>query len=108
MNKNNVIDLAGREENGDPLTELLRTGAQRLILQAVKAAGGIAGDTCQTSYRGSGTQRLSAGTQAANGRRPGDGSVPKVRAGTRRARRVSVDPGTTVCEEDKIAGGGGT
>ncbi len=37
MNKNNVIDLAGREENRDPLTELLRTGAQRLILQAVEA-----------------------------------------------------------------------
>ncbi len=36
MNKNNVIDLASREGNRDPLTELLRTGAQRLIRQAVE------------------------------------------------------------------------
>ncbi len=81
MNKDNVFDLAGREENGDPLSELLGTGAQRLILQAVEAAGGIAGDACRTSYRGRSrwrsAQRLSSGTRAANGRGSGDGSDPQ-------------------------------
>jgi hypothetical protein len=37
MSKNNVIELAGRDESQDPLTELLRTGAQQLIQQAVEA-----------------------------------------------------------------------
>ncbi len=36
MRKNNVIELAGREVGSDPLTELLRAGAQRLIQQAVE------------------------------------------------------------------------
>ena len=37
MNKNNVIELAGRETGKDPLTDLLRSGAERLIYQAVEA-----------------------------------------------------------------------
>jgi len=36
MNKDNVIELLGREINTDPLTELLRSGAQKLIQQAVE------------------------------------------------------------------------
>ncbi len=36
MSKNNVIELVGREAGHDPLTELLRAGAQRLIQQAVE------------------------------------------------------------------------
>lgn len=36
MNKDNVIDLRGRDVNADPLTELLRSGAQKLIQQAVE------------------------------------------------------------------------
>ncbi len=36
MSKNNVVELAGREEMIDPLTELLRTGAQPLICRAVE------------------------------------------------------------------------
>jgi len=36
MSKNNVIELAGREAGSDPLTELLRAGAQRLIQEAVE------------------------------------------------------------------------
>ena len=31
MNKNNVIDLERRDENEDPLTDMLRAGAQQLI-----------------------------------------------------------------------------
>ena len=37
MSKSNVIELAGREASADPLTELLRAGAQKLIYQAVEA-----------------------------------------------------------------------
>jgi transposase-like protein len=37
MSKNNVIGMAGREAGDDPLTELLRAGAERLIYQAVEA-----------------------------------------------------------------------
>ena len=37
MSKNNVIEFQGRECSSDPLTELLRTGAQQLIQQAVEA-----------------------------------------------------------------------
>ncbi len=37
MEKNNVIELAGRDTIVDPLTDLLRTGAEKLIYQAVEA-----------------------------------------------------------------------
>ena len=37
MRKNNVVGFRGRETSADPLTELLRAGAQQLIHQAVEA-----------------------------------------------------------------------
>jgi transposase-like protein len=37
MAKNNVIELAGRDAIADPLTDLLRVGAEKLIYQAVEA-----------------------------------------------------------------------
>ena len=37
MSKGNVIALAGRDESQDPLTDMLRVGAQQLIQQAVEA-----------------------------------------------------------------------
>ena len=37
MSKNNVIELSGREENRDELTELIRSGARELISQALQA-----------------------------------------------------------------------
>jgi len=37
MIKNNVIELAGRDTIVDPLTDLLRAGAEKLIYQAVEA-----------------------------------------------------------------------
>lgn len=36
MSKNNVVDLAGRDQVVDPLSELLRAGAGQLIYQAVE------------------------------------------------------------------------
>ena len=37
MAKSNVVELDGRETIADPLTELLRVGAEQLIYQAVEA-----------------------------------------------------------------------
>jgi putative transposase len=37
MKKSNVIDLLSREENVDPLTDLIRQGARKLIEQAIEA-----------------------------------------------------------------------
>jgi len=37
MEKNNVIELKNRDLNKDPLTTLLRNGAQKLIQQATKS-----------------------------------------------------------------------
>ena len=37
MTKNNVLEFAGRDAISDPLTALLRLGAQQLINQAVEA-----------------------------------------------------------------------
>ncbi len=37
MSKNNVVELSGRDQFTDSLTELLRTGARQLIQQAVEA-----------------------------------------------------------------------
>jgi putative transposase len=37
MDESNVIALAGREASNDPLTELLREGARKLIAEAVQA-----------------------------------------------------------------------
>ena len=37
MKKDTVVDLAGRETAVDPLTEMLRVGARKLIQQAVEA-----------------------------------------------------------------------
>jgi len=37
MNKNNVIEFSGREEIIDPLTDLLRSGARKLIEEAVES-----------------------------------------------------------------------
>ena len=37
MNKNNVVELKGRDALTDPMTELLVSGARQLIHQAIEA-----------------------------------------------------------------------
>ena len=37
MDKSNVVEFAGRDGIVDPMTELLRTGAEQLIYQAGRA-----------------------------------------------------------------------
>ena len=36
MNENSVVSLRQKDEIDDPLTEILRTGARKLIVQAVE------------------------------------------------------------------------
>ena len=36
MSKNNVVELAGREQIHDELTDLIRTGARKLITQGLE------------------------------------------------------------------------
>lgn len=54
MSQDNIIDLSGRGEISDPLTELLRSGAHQLICQAVEAEleGFMAGYAGQKTSRG--------------------------------------------------------
>ena len=47
MAKSNVVEFAGRDERVDPLTELLRTGAEQLLYQAVEEE--LAG-LCQSKW----------------------------------------------------------
>lgn len=37
MKKSNLIDLSSRAENADPLTDLIRQGARKLIEQVIEA-----------------------------------------------------------------------
>ena len=37
MSKSNVVEFQGRDASADPLTEMLRAGAQQLIRQAVES-----------------------------------------------------------------------
>jgi len=64
MAKNNVIELAGRDTIVDPLTDLLRAGAEKLIYQAVEAE--LQEQLVRSPYRGRAcrccTQWFSAGT----------------------------------------------
>ena len=64
MDKSNVVKLTGRDTITDPLTELLRTGAEQLIYQAVEA------EFLELDRRrqcGCGGQRSSEGAQVADG-----------------------------------------
>ena len=36
MNENSVVSIRQKDEIDDPLTEILRTGARKLIVQAVE------------------------------------------------------------------------
>ena len=45
MSKSNVVEFCGRDTIVDPLTELLRTGAEQLIYQPV--GSGECQDSCR-------------------------------------------------------------
>jgi hypothetical protein len=79
MRKNNVLEFQGREARLDPLTELLRKGAQELIGQAVESELAellVQYSDCRTS-EGKAAQWLSTTPRAANGHWSSDGTDPE-------------------------------
>ena len=113
MSKSNVIGLEDRERIIDPLTELLRDGAQRLIQQAV----GAELEELLVEHAGRRTETGTAGIvrngflperELQTGVGPVTVRIPKVRAKTGEAGDVPVGTGTTLCSEDEIIGSGPT
>lgn len=83
MGKNNVIKRSGRDTLSDPLTELLRTGAERLIYQAVEA-------------------ELQALLAEHAGRRTEDGKAGVVRNGHLPARPLQTGVGPVTVRVPKV------
>lgn len=83
MSKSNVIGLAGREVNADPLTDLLREGARELIQQAVEA-------------------ELAEFLESFKGRRREDGRAAVVRNGHQPERDIQTGIGPVTVKVPKI------
>jgi hypothetical protein len=111
MGKNNVVELKGRDELIDPLSELLVTGTRQLIAQAVEA------ELQELMERYSG--RRTEGGKAAvvrNGYLPernlqtrpgsGDGQDPQGPLKDRGTPNLPLGPGTALCQKDQIPGSG--
>ena len=83
MNKNNVVELEGREASTDPLTELLRSSARQLIHQTVVAEA----------------QELLAGYED---RRLADGRAGVVRNGYQPEREIQTSLGPVTVKIPKV------
>jgi transposase-like protein len=83
MSKSNIVKLSGRAESSDPLTELLRQGAQDLIQRAVEA-------------------ELSEYLQGFQGRRLEDGRAAVVRNGYQPERAIQTGIGPVNVKVPKI------
>lgn len=83
MNKSNVVELSGRAESSDPLTELLRQGARQLIEQAVEA-------------------ELSEYLQGFQNRRLEDGRAAVVRNGYHPERDIQTGVGPVTVKVPKV------
>jgi len=83
MNKNTVIELSGREQFSDQLTELLRTGARQLIQQAVET-------------------ELAEFMQQYTGRKLDDGRAAVVRNGYHPEREIQTGIGPVTVEIPKV------
>lgn len=83
MNKSNVVGLAGREDNEDPLTELIRQGARQLIQRAVET-------------------ELAAYLEAFQNRKLEDGRAAVVRNGHHPEREIQTGIGPVTVRIPKI------
>lgn len=83
MSKGNVVELAGRDESIDPLTELLRQGARDLIQQAVET-------------------ELSQYLREFQGRRLEDGRAAVVRNGYHPEREIQTGIGPVTVRVPKV------
>ena len=110
MKKNNVLEFAGRDTIYDPLTDLLRSGAQQLINQAVEAE--LQELLSQHSGRRTewprrcGSQWSFTGTRTADRIGTGDGQDSKGSLKDRGTRDVPISPCSALCPQDEVSGGG--
>ncbi len=89
MNENNVVEFAGRAVKADALTELLRTGAQTLIYQAIEA-------------------ELAEFLSGFEGRQLADGRAAVVRNGHQPEREVQTGIGPVTVKVPKVRSRDGT
>ncbi len=83
MSKHSVVELHSREEQQDPLTEMLRMGAQQLIHQAVEA-------------------ELQDLLEQHTGRRTADGKAGVVRNGHLPERKIQTGIGPVTVQIPKV------
>lgn len=83
MSKAHVVELSGREERADPLTELLRRGARTLIQQAVEA-------------------ELEVFMESFHERKLGDGRAAVVRNGYQPERPIQTGIGPVTVKVPKV------
>ena len=83
MTENNIVEFAGRDGNSDALTELLRTGARKLIKSAVEA-------------------ELEEFLAEYSGKRTSDGHAAVVRNGHHPERKVQTGIGPVTVEIPKV------
>ncbi len=110
MNKNNVVKLAGRDTIIDPLTELLRSGAEQLIYQAVEAELlELLAEHVERRTEDGKTGMVRNGTcQLVNCRQDWGrhGQDPQSLREDRRAGDVPISSGAAVCTQDEVTGSG--
>ena len=111
MSKSNVNGPEGRETIEDPVTELLRVGAQQLIQRAVEAElaellSQHGGRRTETGNAGVVRNGYLPERELQTGLGPVTVQIPKVRAKTGEAV-TPIGPGTTVHSEDEVAGSSG-
>ena len=111
MAKNNVIELAGRDTIVDPLTDLLKAGAEKLIFQAVEAElqellALYSDRRTETGLAGVVRNGFLPARELQTNLGPVTVRIPKVRSKTGETGNFSVGPGATVCEKDKNTGSG--
>ena len=111
MSKTNVVEVSGRDTIADPLTELLRSGAERLIHRAVEVELEDLLSAHSDRYSGwksrCGAQWLPARTRATDGIGSGDGNDPQSTIEDGRGGDFSIGPGAPVREEDDESGSRG-
>ena len=108
MNKNTVVSLQDREQISDPLTELVRAGARKLIEQAID----IELQELLSQYRAAnrqwpcrcGTQWLPAGKSHPDGYRPGHGEDSQGALEIRNPGHFPLSAGAAVYSQNPVTG----
>ena len=112
MSKSNVNGPEGRETIEDPVTELLRVGAQQLIQRAVEAElaellSQHGGRRTETGNAGVVRNGYLPERELQTGLGPVNSPNPEGPCQDGRSCDVPIGPGTTVHSEDEVAGSSG-